>query len=104
MNASPQLSAEVWREAYQAAINDGFPEAIRILLKIREGNTPLDGTEREHIVHFARYLQLKAELHFPYWDDSRAPYSKEHEDSFHAVNMGLYEALISTFANDTETK
>jgi hypothetical protein len=89
------LPSDVWQEAYNAAINEGFPEVIRILLKVHDGAAEMAPQERAHLMEFARFLQLKAELHFPYWDDSATPHSPEHEDAFHAVNMGLYEKLAS---------
>lgn len=95
MTKSVYLPHDIREQALQAAIQDGFPEVIRILRLFRGGSADVTADEAAHLIEFARFLVRRAELHYPYWDDSRTPYVQEHEDAFHEVNMGLHEKLVS---------
>jgi hypothetical protein len=95
MTRPVHLPHDIWSEAFQSAIHEGFPEVIRILRGFRDGGADLEEGEAAHLLEFARFLRLKALLHFPYWDDSEPRHSQEHEDCFHEVNMGLHEKLFA---------
>jgi len=61
----------------------------------RGGTADLTAEEASHLLAFARFLVSRAELHYPYWDDSRTPHLQEHEDAFQDINMGVHEKLLS---------
>lgn len=95
MKAQIHLPPDLWNEALQIATHDAFPEVIRILKLFQGGAAEISETEAAHLRDFARFLLKRAALHYPYWDDSQQPHSNEHEDSFHEINMGLHEKLLS---------
>lgn len=95
MTKSVLIPPDICEHALLVAIQESFPEAIRILRLFRAGSADLTSDEAAHLIDFARFLVRRAELHYPYWDDSRTPYLQEHEDAFQDVNMGLHEKLIS---------
>lgn len=95
MMQSIHIPQDICDEALQLAIHDGFPEVIRVLRSFKNGNAELSHKEAFHLLEFSKFLRLRASLHYPYWDDSEAPHSNEHEDNFHEVNMGLHEKLIA---------
>ncbi|MEY4583114.1 MAG: hypothetical protein RL701_7817 [Pseudomonadota bacterium] len=89
------LPPDLWEDALQTATQESFPEIIRILRLFQSGTAELTSDEASALVEFARFLVGRAELHYPYWDDSRTPYLQEHEEAFQDVNMGLHEKLVS---------
>jgi hypothetical protein len=95
MTATVFLPQEIWEQALQIAIHEAFPEVIRVLRLFRNGSADLKSEEAASLVDFSRFLLHRAELHFPYWDDTRVPYSQDHEDAVHEINMGIHEKLCS---------
>lgn len=95
MTKSVFLPPDLCEHALQAATYEAFPEITRILQLFAGGSAELTDDEASELVEFARFLVRRAELHYPYWDDSRTPYLPQHEDAFQSVNMGLHEKLIS---------
>ena len=94
MRKQIHIPHDLCNEALQVAVHDGFPEVIRILKSFQNGVAELNSREASHLLDFARFLQQRARLHYPYWDDSESPHDPEHEDNFHEVNMGLHEKLV----------
>src|SRR5207249_6383291 len=84
----------VLEEAYAIALHEGFPEVLRLITFAPDG-LELTTEEAGHLLKFATMLRLKAELHFPYWDDARPDHVPSHEDCLHEVSMGIYEKLQS---------
>ena len=95
MTASVFLPPDLCEHALQLATQEAFPEIIRILRLFDNGSAELNINEASSLLDFARFLVQRAELHFPYWDDTRAPFSREHEEAFQEINMGIHEKLFS---------
>lgn len=95
------LPAAVVDEARAIAVHENFPEVLRLLNGSRAEARELTPDEVEHLRTFATYLRLRAELHYPCWDDSRPGYVPADEDAFHEVNMGLHEKLQSALWSAT---
>lgn len=99
MTRRVHLPQDLCHQALDAAIHEGFPEVIRIVRLFKNGQADLLDAEGEHLLSFARFLVLRAELHYPHWDDSGATHSQHDEDMFHAINMGLHEKIVSSLAH-----
>jgi hypothetical protein len=82
-------------EARLIALNENFPEVLRILSSVSDAGLELDLSEAEHLIQFATVLRLKAGLQYPYWDDASTNYNQDHENCFHEINMGIHEKLQS---------
>jgi hypothetical protein len=95
MTANVFIPPDLCEHALQLATHESFPEIVRILKLFKEGSAELQVDEARGLLEFARFLVQRAELHFPYWDDSRAPYLREHEEGFQEINMGLHEKIFS---------
>ena len=87
------LPAAVLDEARTVAVQEGFPEVLRPIAGARPHAWEVTRDEAEHLRMFADHLQLRAELHHPYWDDCLPNHDPVHGENFHEVNMGLYETL-----------
>jgi hypothetical protein len=94
MTSSVFLPPDIRSEALQVATNEAFPEVMRILKVFRNSSADLNADEASCLLDFARFLVLRADLHFPYSDAGRVPYLREHEDAFQDINMGLHEKLF----------
>jgi hypothetical protein len=89
------LPPDVCEHALELATREAFPEIVRILRVFQNGSGELSLTEASRLLDFARFLVHRAALHFPYWDDTREPFSSEHEEAFQQINMGIHEKLFS---------
>jgi hypothetical protein len=95
MTVSVFMPPDLCEHALQLATHEAFPEVMRVLKLFRSGSAELNAAEASCLLEFARFLVQRAELHFPYWDDSRVPYSREHEEGFQEINMGIHEKMFS---------
>ena len=95
MTASVLLPPDLCEHALELATQEAFPEIIRILGRFENGSAELSLNEASSLLDFARFLVQRAELHFPYWDDAREPFLREHEEAFQQINMGIHEKLFS---------
>lgn len=89
------------------ASKSDYPQVRVILARGEQNELHIHAQdEAQSLVNVARVALLDALLKYPYWDDTREPYSEEHDEAFQDVQMGFFEKVVSYIGQeyDIETK
>ena len=95
------IPSNLKRELLAIAEKSNYPSALATLHRGQSDQLVLENLrEAQEIVNIARIQMLDALLRYPYWDDTEPTYVAEHEDSFHDVQMGIFEETIYYISNN----
>ena len=104
------LNPLVLEESRITAISEGFRDLIRIFRSGGRDFIEISVTDAQAIWLFTDFLQTRAHLHYPGWNDAEPGYNPEDEYAFQEVNGGIYAALRNALYDefpelvDRETK
>ena len=87
-------------EVAKQAADEEFPHVVDVLRSLLSKPPTLTPFDREQLREFARFLQARARLRFPYWSDDRMPFVEAHETEYLEFVNGVWGKFASFLSDE----